>query len=298
MYAYKDLLELAGLTTRLYALLSTLHHLPALPPFEPLPDDIQVRDVDIGVPSHGEVEEINLIRNLEFEIKPGEHIMVTGPNGVGKTSIARVLSGLWAAKKGQIARPEEGVKGVFVVPQRPYMVVGTLRDQIIYPHTYEQFKAARKSDADLSEILLAAHLAYLPDREGGLGAIKEWKDVLSGGEKQRMNMARVFYHQPKFAVLDECTSAVSSDVEGLMYERAKGLGITLITISHRPSLAKYHRRLLTVTGDGVGGWKMAVVGTAEERMGIDREIATLEKRLAEVGTWESRVRELEQLLRI
>lgn len=132
-----------------------------------------------------------------------------------------------------------------------------------------------------------------------------------------MGFARVFYHKPKFAVLDgayivvlfwclvltfvpyvECTSAVSSDVEGRMYEHAKSLGITLITISLRPSLMKYHTQLLTINGDGVGSWTLNRIGTAEERMGLDREIIQLEEKLAEVDRWEKRVGELTKMLSV
>jgi len=148
------------------------------------------------------------------------------------------------------------------------------------------------------EILEMVFLAYLPEREGGWTTRKEWRDVLSGGEKQRMGMARVLYHRPKFAILDECTSAVSSDVEGRMYENLKKLGITLITISLRPSLAKYHTLLLTLTGDGSSRWTMTRVGTAEERMGVDREIITLENKLAEKDAWEQRLKELDALLSV
>jgi len=132
----------------------------------------------------------------------------------------------------------------------------------------------------------------LPEREGGWTTRKEWKDVLSGGERQRMGMARLFYHRPKFAILDECTSAVSTDVEGLMYQHAKDLDITLITISHRPSLNKYHKRILTLWGDSTGSWTYTSVGTEEERMELDREIEQLESRLSEVTQWEKRLREV------
>lgn len=169
------------------------------------------------------------------------------------------------------------------------MVVGTLRDQIIYPHTYAQFKAAGGRDEELMEILKHVHLTYLPAREGGWTTVKEWKDVLSGGERQRMGMARLFYHRPTFAVLDECTSAVSTDVEGLMYQHAKDLDITLITISHRPSLAKYHNRLLTLKGDASGSWYETRVGTEEQSMNVEREIASIEARLREVPEWQSRL---------
>lgn len=112
----------------------------------------------------------------------------------------------------------------------------------------------------------------------------------------------------------ECTSAVSSDVEGQMYEHAKSLGITLITISLRfvslvsagiiflrfiypsPSLTKYHTQLLTLSSDGTRDWTLARIGTAEARVGIDREIGMLESKLKEVERWESRVKEIEVLL--
>ncbi|KAG5653735.1 hypothetical protein H0H81_010992 [Sphagnurus paluster] len=312
MYAYKDLLELAGLTTRLYTLLSTLHSL------QPLPNhiieaigDIALSNVDIMVPSVNPSESLDdsvdsladsppLVKDLSLVLKDGDHLMITGSNGVGKTAVARVLAGLWAPQGAgaDVRRPTDGADGrkaVFVIPQRAYMVTGSLLDQIIYPHSYPEYVASGRTKDELMGILEKVFLAYLPEREGGWNTRKEWRDVLSGGEKQRMAMARVFYHRPRYAILDECTSAVSSDVEGRMYEHAKTLGITLITISLRPSLMKYHTHLLTLSGDGAR-WTLAQVGTAEERMGIDREVASLESKLADVEKWEKRLKELDGLL--
>jgi ATP-binding cassette subfamily D (ALD) long-chain fatty acid import protein len=106
------------------------------------------------------------------------------------------------------------------LPQRPYLSVGSLREQVIYPFTYPEHLASGRTDDDLLKILGDVHLAYIPSREGGWETRKEWKDVLSGGEKQRMGMARLLYHQPKFGILDECTSAVSTDGESLSYDHA------------------------------------------------------------------------------
>ncbi|KAJ2452845.1 ATP-binding cassette long-chain fatty acid transporter pxa1 [Coemansia sp. RSA 2336] len=262
MYSIKEIMELTGYTSRVYSLLSTLHALRrdeyeravavasgeqgefALSKahgivYEDI-DGVRLTGVPIVAPAAdgGEL----LVRPLTWEVRRGEHWMVAGPNGVGKTSVLRVLSGLWPAFAGVVERPQPSE--IIYIPQRAYLPLGSLRDQIIYPHTHAQMQAAGRTDDELMEVLSAVHLAYLPAREGGLAARKEWKDVLSGGEKQRINLARMFYHLPRFAVLDECTSAVSADVEGLMYEHAKRLGITLITISHRPSLYKYHTYLL------------------------------------------------------
>ncbi|KAF9166382.1 hypothetical protein DFQ26_008066 [Actinomortierella ambigua] len=236
-----------------------------------------------------------LVRNLAVDIQPGDHMLVTGPNGVGKTGFARVVSGLWPVFRGQLSRPSP--KDIFYIPQRAYLSIGTLRDQVIYPHSREQMIAAGRTDAELMEILKHVHLAYIPDREGGWDTIKEWKDVFSGGEKQRMNLARLFYHRPKYAILDECTSAVSSDVEGLMYNHAKDLGITLITISHRPALFKYHLHLLKFTGDH-GHWEFSTIGTAEERLSLEKEMAALQARLDEVEALKKRHAEITKELEV
>lgn len=172
MYAYKDLLELAGLTTRVYTLISTLHALPPVRDFVVDENQIALDGVSICVPERsvrsGSEKAAEILFDEEFDklglggtdgslmdplklvVKRGEHLMITGPvrvcflsvitrhadrlsrpqNGVGKTAIARVLAGLWEAVGGQLRRPSRGVKGLFVVPQRAYMVVGTLRDQL------------------------------------------------------------------------------------------------------------------------------------------------------------------------
>lgn len=93
-------------------------------------------------------------------------------------------------------------------------------------------------------------LDYVEEREKGFDAVNDWNDVLSGGEKQRIAMARLFYHRPLFAILDECTSAMSMDVEAELYLKAKELGITLFTVSHRSSLFKYHEYMISFDGSG------------------------------------------------
>jgi ABC-type uncharacterized transport system fused permease/ATPase subunit len=188
-----------------------------------------------------------LIEKMNFEIKPGMHLMITGPNGCGKSSLFRIMGNLWPVTGGTLHKPS--LDSIFYIPQRPYLPNGTLRDQLIYPHTYEQMIEKGGSDEKLLELLGHVRLAYLVDREGGFDKINDWNDVLSGGEKQRMAMGRLIYHKPTYAILDECTSAVSVDVEGHLYTHMKDQGITLITVSHRDTLWKYHEYLLKFMGD-------------------------------------------------
>jgi ABC-type uncharacterized transport system fused permease/ATPase subunit len=173
---------------------------------------------------------------------------------------------------------------IFYVPQRPYTALGSLRDQLIYPLTLAD--ATRKVlqdneqdsyingmgsplsvqtntpqngiellDQRLRSILEDVRLVYLLEREGGWDVTANWEDMLSLGEQQRLGMARLFFHHPKFGILDECTNATSVDVEESLYKRAQALGIAVVTISQRPALIPYHSMELRLI-DGEGGWEL------------------------------------------
>jgi ATP-binding cassette, subfamily D (ALD), peroxisomal long-chain fatty acid import protein len=246
MYSIKDLSELAGYTSRVYTLVSTLHRVHAnsytttrysQPELYSLAnvegtlhrgfDGVRLEDIPVVAPSLFPMGGDELIDNLSFVVTPGDHLLITGPNGAGKSAVARIVAGLWPTYRGLTSRPRQnGQDGIMFLPQRPYLSPGTLRDQVIYPHTEIDMRDAGRRESELQAILEEAKLGYLTDREGGWDTRKEWKDVLSGGEKQRMGIARLLYHEPRFAFIDEGTSAVSSDVEGVLYERAKAKGIS------------------------------------------------------------------------
>jgi ATP-binding cassette subfamily D (ALD) long-chain fatty acid import protein len=317
MYSIKDISELAGYTSRVYSLISTLHRVHANAYYPPPGaesdlfsledvqgtihngfDGVRLEQVPVVAPSLYPRGGDELLESLSFVVHSGDHLLISGPNGVGKSAIARIVAGLWPVYRGLVSRPRGfGLDGIMFLPQRPYLSVGTLRDQVIYPHTEIDMRDAGVSDSVLQKILEDAHLGYLPSREGGWDARKEWKDVLSGGEKQRMAMARIFYHEPRYAFLDEGTSAVSSDVEGLLYQQAKERGITVITISTRASLKKYHTYNLAI-GVGSDGeqWEFERIGTAKEKLGVEKEIQEIRKRLDNVEDWKKRREEIEHEL--
>jgi ATP-binding cassette subfamily D (ALD) protein 3 len=186
-----------------------------------------------------------LVESMNFQINNGDNCIISGPNGCGKSSSFRILGQLWPLFGGKVFRPK--FEKLFYIPQRPYLPTGTLKDQIIYPH---QKPAEGVTDENIIDILKEVKLGYLVEREGGLDGYNDWKEMLSGGEKQRIAMARLFYHKPEFAILDECTSAISLDVEHILYSKARELGITLFTISHRASLFKFHEYYLKFDGQG------------------------------------------------
>lgn len=166
-------------------------------------DDYIVFDRVPIVSPNGDV----LVKEISFQIERGMSTVISGPNGCGKSSLFRILSGLWPLAGGVLRRPH--MDKLFYIPQRPYLPPGTLRDQIIYPHSKDRIT---RDDEEIRKLLGWVKLDYIEEREKGFDSVNDWNDVLSGGEKQRIAMARLFYHCPLFAILDECTSAMSMDV--------------------------------------------------------------------------------------
>ncbi|KAF1951075.1 hypothetical protein CC80DRAFT_528598 [Byssothecium circinans] len=303
MFSYKEITELAGYTSRVSTLLDVIDDIQAGHFEKKLVssadteenaavlrgrgtvtegEDIMFKDVPIVSPN-GDV----LVRKLTFTVKPGDHLLIVGPNGCGKSSLFRILGGLWPVYGGTVRKPP--FEDIFYIPQRPYLSRGSLRQQIIYPDSLRDMRDKGITDADLLAILGVVEIESIVDRPDGWDAEQEWTDVLSGGLQQRVAMARLFYHRPKYAILDECTSSVTLEIERVMYEEAKKLGITLMTVSHRRSLWKYHERILQF--DGQGGFVFAELD-AERRLVLEDEKEEIELQLRAVPEIEERIREL------
>jgi putative ATP-binding cassette transporter len=184
-----------------------------------------------------------LIKDLSVTLDPADDLIVVGRSGVGKSSLLRAIAGLWTRGGGRIGRPP--LEEIFFLPQKPYMLLGNLRDQLRYP----QLEMA-VSDAALQQMLETVRLADLAARMGGFDVVLDWADVLSLGEQQRLAFARLLIHRPGFAVLDEATSALDPENEAHLYGTLKAMGIHYISVGHRPSLLDYHTRVLElIDGD-------------------------------------------------
>jgi putative ATP-binding cassette transporter len=189
-----------------------------------------------------------LIVDLSMEVKSREGVLIIGASGGGKSSLLRAIAGLWNFGNGTIIRPP--LDEVFFLPQRPYMIIGTLRGQLQYPGD----KAI--PDEELFEVLKAVNLADLPERFGGLDIESDWGKILSLGEQQRVAFARVLIAQPRYVILDEATSALDSKNEDALYQRLLDSGATLISVSHRLNILKFHKHVLNLVGDGC--WQLSL----------------------------------------
>ena len=147
-----------------------------------------------------------LTKDLNLSISSGQRLLVVGPSGCGKTSLLRVISGLWASPTGQVSTPATG--DLLFIPQRPYMTLGSLREQLCYPLDCDRF-----SDEHLQAVLKEVQLQSVLDRYPSFDVRQDWPRLLSLGEQQRLAFARLLLNAPKVVVLDEATSALDVGTE-------------------------------------------------------------------------------------
>jgi len=167
-----------------------------------------------------------------FTVQQGDHVLITGPTGTGKSTLFRAVAGIWPHGHGQVSLPEGAT--VLFLPQKPYIPIGTLRDAVAYPAAGGDFP-----DAAICEVLEAVRLDHLAAR---LDEAQNWSMQLSGGEQQRLAIARALLHRPDWLFLDEATSALDGATEkhvyGLLRERLAGSSI--VSIAHRPGVEGFH----------------------------------------------------------
>ncbi|XP_060119359.1 lysosomal cobalamin transporter ABCD4 isoform X2 [Heteronotia binoei] len=208
-----------------------------------------LEQVSLSVPSSEKL----LIKDLNLRVTQGNSLLITGNTGTGKTSLLRVLAGLWESKQGDVHMLTcFGPHGVVILPQRPFFTDGTLREQVIYPLKEIYPVSGSADDERILRFLELAGLSDLLARTGGLDQSVDWNwyDILSPGEMQRLSFARLFYLQPQYAVLDEATSALTEDAENELYRMCSQLGMTLVSVGHRSSLEKFHSWILRLFGGG------------------------------------------------
>ncbi|OOG45401.1 ABC transporter ATP-binding protein/permease [Polaromonas sp. A23] len=190
-------------------------------------DSLDTQDLTLTLPT-GAV----LLAGLSLHAKAGDNVLIKGPSGSGKSTLFRALAGIWPFSRGRTTLPANAM----FIPQRPYFPNGSLRDALAYPQP-----AASYSDAQLQQALEDALLPKLTHR---LDDEDAWSQKLSGGEQQRLAIARVLLKKPAWLFADEATSALDEDAEKTLYERllaqTKQAGGAIVSIAHRPTVAAFH----------------------------------------------------------
>ena len=190
-------------------------------------DGLALVDLDIALPT-GAV----LLAGTTLKARAGDRILLSGPSGSGKSTLFRTLAGIWPFATGAVARPADSM----FIPQRPYFPNGPLREALAYPEP-----ATRYSD-DAMQIALRD--ALLPALAAELDTADAWGQKLSGGEQQRLAIARVLLKQPAWVFADEATSALDDVAEKTIYQRLLAMvaktGGGLVSIAHKPSVADFH----------------------------------------------------------
>jgi vitamin B12/bleomycin/antimicrobial peptide transport system ATP-binding/permease protein len=202
--------------------------------------DILINRLHVRLPDGRRIVDVN---GLHFAA--GESVLLTGPSGSGKSTLFRVLSGVWPFGEGEMSMPEQ--TSLLLLPQKPYLPQGTLREAVTYPARADAF-----SDEQIRAALRAAHLPMLSER---IDEHDVWSQRLSGGEQQRVAIARALLVKPDWLLLDEATAALDEELEADVYHvlRQHLPETTIISIGHRSTLIAFHKRRLHMrrAADGI-----------------------------------------------
>lgn len=245
MYQFDKYTKFAASINRLYKFYQYLEH--------PKPQITEQSNIEIVTANHVSIKNLTLqtpnskktlFKNLNLELPSGQGLLVMGDSGCGKTSLLRALAGLWNSGEGVIFRPE--LTEIIFLPQRPYMILGSLREQLIYPHTQTNL-----SDQELCKILRQVNLEHLTTQYQSLDIEQDWSDTLSLGEQQRLAFARLLVNKPQYAILDESTSALDVKNEESLYNLLLETGITFISVGHRPTLKTFHQWVLVLSPNDI-----------------------------------------------
>ena len=199
---------------------------------------IAFEDVTMRTPDHSRV----LVRNLNYALEEGG-LLICGASGLGKTSLIRAITGLWPIDQGRIIRPP--FHQIMVLPQRPYLVLGSLRSQLLYGQHH-----TGTTDRELRRALREAELDAMFERVGGFEATVDWSSTLSNGEQQRIGLARALLARPQVLILDEATTAIEESGEAHFYELMSRFVKVFISVGYRSTLERYHHTILELTDEG------------------------------------------------
>ncbi|MDB5590885.1 ABC transporter ATP-binding protein/permease [Enterovirga sp.] len=201
--------------------------------------DLVLEDLKLALPDGRQIVSID-----GFTFREGPSVLVTGPSGSGKSTMLRAISGVWPFGSGHVHVPPG--RSVMLIPQKPYIPVGTLRAAVTYPGLDAQYP-----DEDLRQALLDVNLGHLTDQ---LDVEDNWAHHLSGGEQQRLSLARALLAKPDWLFLDEATASLDEPMEAVAYriisERLPNT--TVVSIGHRSTLISMHDRQAVMTKEANG----------------------------------------------